>query len=177
MAVSTNMLGLERRIDSALDARALALVTGDAADLRAELMQTLYRRYSVHPDYAPALIETPTGGSDAALLRLIAKGVGLIPKRMRYDSWRDFHQYVATQYTAGRRVLLLFDNAQLMTSAELRLLHALSTICIKDDLAVQVVIAGETRLARRLQQERWKALWSRLWVRARLSAPSSRQAA
>jgi len=91
------------------------------------------------------VIVTTVQGSDAQLMRLIATAVGLPPLRTRYALWRNFEAYCRTQYEQGKRVLLIFEDAHLMSGAMLRLLHGLSTITDRERL-------GSTDGTRRAQQ-------------------------
>ena len=65
-------------------------------------------------------------------------------------------------------MLLLFEDAHLMSDAMLRLLHGLSTIAVHNDLAVGMVMVRQDELAIKLQRRRQRALWSRIGARVRL---------
>ena len=166
----TEEYGLSERIATTLDARALVLVVGDDDRLRAEFVRNLYRTYVRKPGYSPSVIQTPVQGSDAQLMRLIAVGVGLPPVRTRYRLWRNFQAYCKQKYKEGTRVLLLFEDAHLMNGEMLRLLHALSTITVENDLAVQMVLVGSNDLATKLQHPSHRALWSRIGARVKLKS-------
>jgi len=161
---------LFERTHAALDARSLVLVVDDDREQRAEFVRHLYRTYATEADdYTPVLVTTPVQGSDAQLMRLIAAAVGLPMVRTRYRLWSNFEVYCRTQYASGKRVLLLFEDAHLMSGAMLRLLHALSTIIVQNDLAIGMVIIGRDELIIKLKRPSRRALWSRIGARIRLA--------
>jgi len=167
---STNEYGLFERIASALNARSLVLVVDEDQCRRAEFTRDLCHGYASNADYSPVIVTTPAQGSDAQLMRLIAVRVGLPPLRIRYALWRNFEAYCRKQYEQGKRVLLIFEDAHLMSGAMLRLVHALSTITMGNDLAVQMVLVGRNDLAIKLQRPCWRALWSRIGARVSLES-------
>lgn len=120
--MSTNKYGLFERTHAALEARALVLVADDEARRRAEFIRDLYRAYVSEPGYSPVIVTTPAQASDAQFMRLIAAAVGLPPLRTRYALWRNFEAHCLTQYEQGKRVLLFFEDAHLMSNEMLRLL-------------------------------------------------------
>jgi type II secretory pathway predicted ATPase ExeA len=75
-----------------------------------------------------------------------------------YDLLRRFE---ADAYTAGRRTLVIFDDAHLLSPAGLHLIHSLSNITAKDDLAVALVLAAATSFGVRLRRPAWRSLASR----------------
>ena len=176
--MSPKFHNLNRSIEAALCARSLVLLVGEDEDSRDTFLRELLHVYQDHEDYSSLEVSAPGGGTDALLMRLIATRVGLPPLRTRYALWRQFETYCARQYEVDKRVLLFIGEAQLLTDRQLDLLHALSTICVGDDLAVQMVMVSDERLLARLQkEERHRALYSRLGVRARIGKINTRQAA
>jgi type II secretory pathway predicted ATPase ExeA len=172
IAVSTltKEYGLSERISSALDARSLVLVVDDEEQRRAEFIRDLYRTYTNKSGYLPVIVRTPVQGSDVQLMRLIAVGVGLAPVRTRFALWRNFEVYCKQKYEQGKRMLLIFEDAHLMKGEMLRLLHALSTITIENDLAVQMILIGRNDLATKLKHPSHRALWSRTGARVKLKS-------
>ena len=166
----------EERINLALAGRSLVLVTSDDEPRRAAFIKRIACSYDNDPEYRPVLSTTPRSTTDAALMRAINLAVGLSEKRTRYRLWQDFEGYCTAQYDAGRRVLLIFEDAHLMNDAMLRLLHSLSTVVVKDDLAVPMILSGGSELERRLQQMRHRALCSRIGAHVRLRLMESRAA-
>ncbi|MCP9495196.1 MAG: ATP-binding protein [Pyrinomonadaceae bacterium MAG19_C2-C3] len=173
MSTSTKEYGIFERIAGTLDARALVLAVDDDYGRRSEFVRDLYRIYTTQADYTPVIVTTPVQMSDAGLMRLIAEAVGLPLVRTRYRLWCNFEVYCRAQYASGRRVLLIFEDAHLMNSAMLRLLHGLSTITVGNDLAVGMVMVGRDELAVKLQRRRHRALWSRIGARVRLQDSSA----
>ena len=87
-----------------------------------------------------------------------------------YDLWRRFEADVLRCYAEGRRTLLIFDDAHLLSAAGMHFLHALSNITTAGhDLAVPLVLAANTSFAVRLRRPAWRALASRTGAIVRLA--------
>ncbi len=152
------------------------LILEDDEAARASVIRDLDRRYQQSRDYTPALVRVPQRGTDTAFVRQIAAAVGLTPQRSRYHLFQEFEAYCGRQYAAGKRVLLLIDDAHHLRLTTMRVLHSLSTIVVANDLAVGMVLIGRGELVKQLQQERWRAMESRFGLRMRLTSRETKAA-
>ncbi len=165
-----------QRLEWTLRSRALVLLLEDDEGVRASVIRDLDRRYQQSRDYTPALVTVPERGTDTAFVRQIAAAVGLTPQRSRYHLFQEFEAYCGRQYAAGKRVLLLIDDAHHLRLTTMRVLHSLSTIVVANDLAVGMVMVGRSELVKHLQQERWRAFESRIGLRMRLTSRETKAA-
>ena len=168
----------QTRVGWALKGRTHVLITGECApQRRSTIIHDLYHSYLSSSEYTPLIVATPKQrGTDARLLHAIVAAAGLPPKRSRYELFRDFAAYCAEQYGAGKRVLLLIDDAHLLMTPMMRVLHSLSTIVVSDDLAVQMVLVGESALTVKFRQDKWRALDSRVGLRVRIISEETKAA-
>lgn len=168
--------GARTRIDRALHGRALALVVGDDDERRFAFLRNMHRRYAATGEYVAALVRVPDAGTDVQLLRAIARALALPATRTRPPMWRELNRLCAVQYRAGRRLLLLFDDVHLASRPMFDLLHLITTLTVADDLAVAMVLAGRAGLPARLEEDRHRALRSRVGASLKLGGVSARAA-
>ncbi len=73
-------------------------------------------------------------------------------------------------------MLLVVDDAHLMRTAEVNVVHALSNLVAGEasDLAMGIVLAGERKLERKLTYKRWHAVRSRVGVNLYLTTVPKR---
>ncbi len=121
-------------------------------------------------EYRVLRVSVPPQATRARLISLIAVKAGLVQtedatgtysRPSAYDLLRRFEAEAVRSYTGGRRTLVIFDDAHLLSSAGLHLIHSLSNITAKYDLAVALVLAAATSFSVRLRRPAWRALASR----------------
>ncbi len=158
-----------RRLHVALDARFIALILSDHSPARTRLLAHLAGSLPA-AEYRILRVSVPPQATRARLISLVAGSADLIetegatgtyPRRTAYDLLRRFEADAVCSYTAGRRTLVIFDDAHLLSSAGLHLIHSLSNITAKYDLAVALVLAAATSFGVRLRRPAWRALASR----------------
>jgi len=171
--------GAVRRLHLALEARFITLVLSDDSPTRKGFLARL--EYSLPADeYRILPVSVPPTATRKQITNLIAESANPLeaeksrssglPLRSAYDLGRRFEVDVVKSYAAGRRTLLIFDDAHLLTPDGLHLIHALSNITAGGyDLAVPLVLAAETSFAARLRRPAWRALASRTGAVVRLS--------
>lgn len=96
--------------------------------------------YNTHPDIADLL--------EWVMLAFGLPSEGLSPVA-RYDS---FQRFLISEYGAGRRVLLIVDEAQNLNAGALESLRMLSNINADKDQLLQVILVGQPQLRDVLQQ-------------------------
>ncbi len=169
----------QTRVGWALKGRTHVLITGECApqQRRSTIIHDLHGSYLSSSEYTPLIVATPQPrGTDTRLLHAIVAAAGLPPKRSRYELFRDFQRYCGEQYGADRRVLLLIEDAHLLTTPMMRVLHSLSTVVVDDDLAVQMVLVGRSGLTVKFRQDKWRALDSRVGLRVRIISEETKAA-
>ncbi len=158
-----------RRLHVALDARFIALILSDHIPTRTRLLAHLAGSLPA-AEYRVLRVSVPPQATRSRLTTLIASSAGLVQpedatgtyaRTSAYDLLRRFEADAIRSYTAGRRTLVIFDDAHLLSSAGLHLIHSLSNITAGYDLAVGLVLAAATSFGVRLRRPAWRALASR----------------
>lgn len=121
----------QRRLVSALDARSLAVLVCDDSTRRASFMHEVSLLLRESESYVPLPVPPYYHGRPVAFLRGIIKAAGLPASRNHDALWRSFKEFCLETYAAAdrhsaRRIVLLFEDAHLLTDAQLRLLHSFS---------------------------------------------------
>ncbi|MBA3442433.1 MAG: ATP-binding protein [Pyrinomonadaceae bacterium] len=158
-----------RRLHVALDARFIALILSDHRPTRTRLLAHLAGSLPA-AEYRVLRVSVPPQATRARLISLIAGSAGLVQpedatgtysRTSAYDLLRRFEAEAVRSYTDGRRTLVIFDDAHLLSPAGLHLIHSLSNITAENDLAVALVLAAATSFGERLRRPAWRALASR----------------
>jgi len=169
--------GAVRRLHVALEARFIALVLSDDNHIRTNFLVQLTQSLSAD-EYRILPIIVPPTATRKQLTSLMAKNANPVetekgrstcsPLPSAYDLGQRFEADVLKSYAEGRRTLLIFDDAHLLTSTGLHFIHALSNITAEYDLAVPLILAAGTSFAARLRRPAWRALASRTGAVVRL---------
>ena len=160
------------RIASALQGRSIAVLIGDRAADRAALLRDLQDSSIIREAFDTLHVHVSAEGRARGLLKALARAAGLPEKRSHCDLLRAFEAHCTLQYSGGKRVLLVVEDAHLMRTAEVNVVHALSNIVAgeESDLALGIVLAGEQQLQRKLNYQRWRAVRSRVGVSLHLTS-------
>jgi type II secretory pathway predicted ATPase ExeA len=127
-----------------------ALVSGEVGSGKTTLIRHLLR--SVSRDLTVGLV-TNTHRGLGALLPWIAQSLGLKPGgRPETELYEAFVDYLLAEYAAGRRVVLIVDEAQNLGPAALEELRVLSNINTDKDLLLQTILVGQPELRTLLQR-------------------------
>ena len=160
------------RITYALQGRSIAVLISDQAADRSALLRDLQHSTAIREAFDTLQVHVSPEARARGLLRALARAAGLPEKRSLFDLLRAFEVHCTRQYSSGKRVLLVVDDAHLMRTAEVNVGHALSNIAVGDaaDLAVGIMLAGERKLQRKLHYKRWRAIRSRVGVSLHLTS-------
>ena len=163
------------RIASALQGRSIAVLIGDRAADRLALLRDLQYSTIIREAFDTLQVHVSPEARARGLLKALARAAGLREKRSLFELLRAFEAHCTRQYRGGKRVLLVVDDAHLMRTAEVNVVHALSNIVAgeESDLAIGIVLAGERQLQRKLHYQRWRAVRSRVGVSLHLTSTST----
>jgi len=160
---------LERLARAVDDDEGLLLLTGDPGTGKTLLAHMLLERLGGEAN--TALITNCRFAIRADLLRSVLFDLALPQQGLSEQEMRlALTEHLLAQLAAGKRTVLIFDEAQDLTPdllEELRLLGNLETGMGK---AVQVVLVSQTAIGEKLQRPELAALSQRLAVRLRLEA-------
>ena len=163
------------RLTSALQGRTIAVLISNRAAERAALLRDLQHSTVIHEAFNTLHVNVSPEARARDFLRALARAAGLPKKGSLCDLLRAFEAHCTLQYRGGKRVLLVVDDAHLMRTAEVNVVHALSNIVAgeESDLAMGIVLAGERKLQRKLNYKRWRAVRSRVGVSLHLTSTST----
>jgi len=82
------------------------------------------------------------------------------------DRFRTLQEWLIEEYRQGRNVVVVIDEAQRMAPSTLEKLRLLSNLETAEHKLIQVILAGQPELERKLEQPNLRQLWQRIAVRA-----------
>lgn len=126
----------------------ITLITGDVGAGKTTLLQHLLK--SVDDDVRIGLISNTYGvrGNRDELLRWVLHSLAqpTDPKAGYVDLFSAFQTCLIEEYAAGRRVILIFDEAQNMAREMLEELRMLTNINSNKDELLQLILVGQPEL-------------------------------
>ena len=141
----------------------VTLITGEVGTGKTTLIQQLLR--TAGEDVTFALVSNAQGGRDE-LLRwvLLALGQPTEPSDSYVDLFARFEEHLVAEYAAGRRVVLIFDEAQNLTAESLEDLRMFTNINSGTDELLQVVLVGLPELREMVLRPALRAIAQRVTV-------------
>ena len=139
----------------------ITLITGDVGSGKTVLIQHLLR--AEIEDISFALVSNAQGGRDE-LLRwvLLALGQPAETGDTYVDLYARFEEHLVAEYAAGRRVVLIFDEAQNLTAESLEEIRMFTNINTGADELLQVVLVGLPELRDRILRPAQRAFAQRV---------------
>lgn len=164
---TTHETALARLLNGIAADDALLLLTGEPGTGKTLLCHRLLDRLG--PDTASAFLTNSHVGDRIGLLQAILFELSLpyegrSPQEMRLA----LTEFLLANYGAGRRALVLVDEAQHLTTDLLEELRLLSNLESSQGRAVQVLLVGQPALLEMLRRRELTAVHQRIAVRARL---------
>ncbi len=123
----------------------ITLITGEVGAGKTTLLHHLIA--SVGPDVRVGLVSN-AHGDRGELLRwvLLALAQPAGPQETYVDLFGRFQNYLIAEYSAGRRVILIFDEAQNLSRESLEELRMFTNINSNKDELLQLVLVGQPEL-------------------------------
>ncbi len=123
----------------------ITLITGEVGAGKTTLVQQLLR--SLEDGVQVGLISNPNG-SRAELLRWVLMSLGqpAPPEETYVDLFSRFQDFLIAEYAQGRRVVLIFDEAQNLGREALEELRMFTNINSGRDELLQLVLVGQPEL-------------------------------
>jgi general secretion pathway protein A len=145
--------------------RGLALITGEMGMGKSSLARRLYDVYASEQSLAICYIHTAAFKSAMDAARQICAAFGVPPQRSFQRQMDGLERMMADAYTAGRNVVVLLDDAQLMDSEALEVIHRLYNFDY-DAKVAQVLAFGQSEMNALFETN--KAVNARVFVRLAL---------
>lgn len=147
----------------------ITLITGDIGAGKTTLLLHLMR--SLGPEVRVGLISNPNGAR-AELLRWVLMALdqpaGL--NESYVDLFSRFQTFLITEYAAGRRVVLIFDEAQNLSAEALEELRMFTNINSGKDELLQLVLVGQPELREVISQPGMRQFAQRVAANYNLTA-------
>jgi general secretion pathway protein A len=142
--------------------RGLALITGDMGMGKSSLARRLYDVYAGEENIAICYIHTAAFKSAMDASRQICTVLGVPPQRSFQRQMEGLERMMADSFTAGRNVVVMLDDAQLMSAEALEVIHRLYNFDY-DAKVVQVLAFGQSEMTSLFETN--KAVNARVFVR------------
>lgn len=128
----------------------ITLITGDVGAGKTTLLHHLLR--GLPGDLRIGLVANPSGDRED-LLRFVLSAFDQpsAPGGTYVDLFNQLQSYLIAEYAEGRRVVLVFDEAQSLSPAALEELRMLTNINRGQDELLQLVLLGQPELLARLR--------------------------
>lgn len=138
----------------------ITVLTGEVGSGKTTLVRHFIR--DVGPDVRVGVITNTHRGS-GKLLQWVLLALGLTARgRDVAGLYERFVEYLDSEITAGRRVLLIVDEAQNLGAARLEELRVLSNVNDTRPLALQLVLVGQPELRETLRRPKLRQLAQRV---------------
>ena len=128
--------------------RGLAVVEGGFGVGKSTIARRLESIYRAYPqEFMVVFVHTAAYESEYAALLDVSYALSLDRRKGMTMQWRELESYLVDQKELERNVVLILDDAQLMTPDALTLVHHLYNFDISQKLA-QVILFGQPELQR-----------------------------
>jgi general secretion pathway protein A len=153
---------------SVSERRGIFLLMGFIGTGKTTISQLLLNAWEQEPDqYTVAHLTDPSAATPAAFLRVALSSFGIEPTRNLQDLKDRLRLFLIEQYEAGKIVVLMLDEAQTISRANLDLLQMLANEQTQKVKLLQIVLFGQPNFANKLAQK--PALRSRITGGANLN--------
>jgi len=149
----------------------ITLVTGEIGAGKTTLLQQLLSK--LQDDTTVGLISNAQGGRGELIQWVLnALSVELGQDTSYVQLFQRLQDFLLEEYAAGRRVVLIFDEAQNLSTEGLEELRMLTNINSNKDVLVQLILVGQPELRDMVQKPQMKQLQQRIAANFHLSPMS-----
>ena len=139
---------LDRILEVVEEHRGLAVVEGGFGVGKSTIARRLESIYRAYPnEFIVVFVHTAAYESEYAALLDVSYALNLDRRKGMTMQWREFESFLVDEKKAGRNVVVILDDAQLMSPDALSLVHHIYNFDINQKLA-QVVLFGQPELQR-----------------------------
>jgi len=132
--------------------RGLAVVEGGFGVGKSTIARRLESIYRAYPqDFSVVFVHTAAYESEYAALLDVCYALNLERRKGMTMQWREFEGFLVDQKEQGRNVVMILDDAQLMSPGSLSLVHHIYNFDISQKLA-QVILFGQPEVQRIFNQ-------------------------
>jgi type II secretory pathway predicted ATPase ExeA len=146
------------------------VITGEIGSGKTTLIETFLRE--LEKDVVVAQV-AQTQVSPIEFLQAVLVQFGFSPFKMRKaELIATLNQFLVEQYAAGRKVLLIVDEAQNLSNRVLEEIRLLSGVETTKEKVLRIILAGQPELSEKLDSEEMVQLVQRVRLRFHLTALS-----
>lgn len=139
----------------------ITVLTGEVGAGKTTLLQRLLSR--IEPDLTIGLISNAQGNRGEMLQWVLnALGVKFDSNSGYVHNFQLLQDFLIEQYAAGKRVVLVFDEAQNVSTEALEELRMLTNINANKDELVQLILVGQPELRQKIQDPSMRQLAQRI---------------
>lgn len=152
-----------------LSSAPITLITGEIGAGKTTLLQALLA--DIGDDMTIGLISNTQGGRGELLQWVLnALSISFDPAASYVQMFQSLQDFLLSEYAAGRRVILIFDEAQNLTLEGLEELRMLTNMNSNKDVLVQLILAGQPELRDMVQGPSMRQLAQRVAASFHLGA-------
>lgn len=153
----------------------IILLSGDPGCGKTTMIRYLVNQIS---DEYVAAVQYHTGVGSGSLLWFMLNELGLqTDESDRNRAIEIVYSYLTQQHNAGRRVLLIVDEAQNMSHLALEEIRLLTNLQTRDAVLLQVMLAGQAELLSRLEMPEFAQISQRVFVNSHLEPMEAEETA
>lgn len=139
----------------------ITVITGEIGSGKTTLVQQLLR--SIEDDVTIGLISNAQGGRGELLQWVLNALAVQVPRGASYvQKFQMLQDFLIAEYSANRRVILIFDEAQNLSMESLEELRMLTNINANKDELIQLILVGQPELRDMIRSPRMKQLAQRV---------------
>jgi general secretion pathway protein A len=153
----------------------LVAILADAGMGKSTIVRFLFGEFDAQTNITATFIPTPQFPSLFSMMKSICADFGIEPRRSLLEQQDKLQEFLVGEYQAGRNVVIFIDEAQLLSNTLLEGVRAMLNFETNNAKLIQVVLAGQLELKSRLDQERNKAIKSRIHSYALLNPLTDRE--
>lgn len=158
-----------------LEGGGIILLTGDPGCGKTTLIRYLVNQIS--EEYITA-VQYHTGVGSGSLLWFMLNEFGLqADEKDRNRAIEIVYSYLTQQHKAGKRVLLIVDEAQNMSHLALEEIRLLTNLQTSDAVLLQVMLSGQADLQSRLEMPEFAQISQRVFVNTQLTSMDAQETA
>lgn len=153
------------KVDWTVDMRqGLTIVYGDVGMGKTSLMRFIYGKYLAREDLVVGSLLKPKFNTDLQLLKAICGEFRVTHRHARLAQEAEFNAFLVESYAAGKNVVLLIDEAQMLKGQVLELIRTLNNYETDNAKLIQIVLFAQLELRDSLRDVSKRAIESRVFV-------------
>ena len=165
-ATRAHEIELLRMQDSVEQRLGLCLLRGEIGTGKSTIAHMLMKSWGADSRFVAAYISDPSAPSQPQFLRVLVSAFGLEPSRYAETNKSNLRGFLLDNYEAGRTVIILIDEAQSLSAANMATIQQLSNEQTSDTKLIQIALLAQPNFDRKLSYQ--PALRSRIARRGTL---------